>query len=290
MAKTYVLYNVEAGGGTINVKTEIAVLDVVYRDCVFVNMDDIKNYKVFLEGLEPADSIILCGGDGTLNYFVNAAKGLKLPREVYYYAIGSGNDFARDLGHEAGDDPNYTINRYLEELPTVTANGRKLLFLNGVGYGIDGYCCQEGDRIREENKKNRKKKKINYTGIAIKGLLGRYQQTNAVVTVDGNRYEYEDVWLAPAMHGRYYGGGMMPAPNQQRLGEDKKLTLMVMHRKSKLGTLVLFPTLFKGTHVKHTKYITMLEGKEITVQFDRPTPLQVDGEVLQDVTEYTAKI
>ena len=29
-------------------------------------------------------------------------------------------------------------------------------------------------------------------------------------------------------------------------------------------------------------------GSEITVEFDRPTPLQVDGETILNVTSYTA--
>ena len=36
--------------------------------------------------------------------------------------------------------------------------------------------------------------------------------------------------------------------------------------------------------------VTVIEGKDITVKFDRPTPLQVDGETVLGVTEYTAKI
>jgi hypothetical protein len=30
-------------------------------------------------------------------------------------------------------------------------------------------------------------------------------------------------------------------------------------------------------------------GHEITVEFDQPTPLQIDGETILDVTSYTAK-
>ena len=41
------------------------------------------------------------------------------------------------------------IGKYLKNLPQVEVNGKKYLFLNGVGYGIDGYCCEVGDKLRE---------------------------------------------------------------------------------------------------------------------------------------------
>ena len=46
--------------------------------------------------------------------------------------------------------------------------------------------------------------------------------------------------------------------------------------------------LFKGEHVRHTKHVDIFEGKEITVEFDRPTSLQIDGETILGVTSYTA--
>ena len=74
-------------------------------------------------------------------------------------------------------------------------NGKKYKFINGIGYGIDGYCCEVGDKMREEAVKD-----INYTSIAIKGLLFHYHPTNATVTVDGRKHTYKKVWLAPTMN------------------------------------------------------------------------------------------
>ena len=105
--------------------------------------------------------------------------------------------------------------------------------------------------------------------------------------VDGITYRFENVWIAPTMKGRYYGGGMIPTPSQNRLDPEGTLSVMVFHGKSKLKTLMIFPKIFKGEHIKHKKAVTVLTGKEITVAFDEPTPLQIDGETFTDVTEYT---
>ena len=162
-------------------------------------------------------------------------------------------------------------------------NGERRFFLNGIGYGIDGYCCLEGDRLRATSAKP-----VNYTSIAVKGLLFHYKPTSAVITVDGVKHTYEHVWLAPTMHGRYYGGGMIPTPQQNRLAQPRELSVMVFRSPSKLKALAVFPSIFKGEHVRHTDVVDVLTGREITVEFDRPTPLQIDGETVPDVTVYRA--
>ena len=162
------------------------------------------------------------------------------------------------------------------------------MFINGVGYGIDGYCCEVGDMLHEKNDNENTNKPINYTSIAIKGLLFHYKPTNATVTVDGKKHTYKKVWLAPTMNGKYYGGGMMPTPEQKRLQAEKKLSILVFHNSGKLKTLMIFPSLFKGKHIEYTKQVDILSGKEITVEFDRPAALQIDGETILNVTKYTA--
>ena len=132
-------------------------------------------------------------------------------------------------------------------------------------------------------------KPINYAGIAIKGLLFHYKPTHAKVTVDGVTSEFDRVWLAPSMNGRLYGGGMNIAPEQDRLAKPKTLSLVVLHGSGKLKTLVVFPSIFKGEHVKHTEMVSIMTGKEITLEFDRPVALQIDGETVLDVTRYTVR-
>ena len=86
--------------------------------------------------------------------------------------------------------------------------------------------------------------KINYTSIAIKGLLFKFKKVNATITVDGVKYEHKHVWLAPTMKGRYYGGGMLITPEQNRLDIDGILTAVI----------------FKGRRIS-IKLVTPLEGE-----------------------------
>ena len=226
---------------------------------------------------------MICGGDGTLNRFINESEGYPYENPLFFYPTGSGNDFMRDLGKDPGCEP-IPVNDYVKGLPTVTVNGQSSLFINAIGYGIDGYCCEVGDELRKKSDKP-----INYTSIAIKGLLFHFKPANAAITVDGKEYNFKKVWLAPTMYGRFYGGGMMTAPAQVRNNPDGTLSVVVMHGSGKLKTLIVFPSIFKGEHVSHTEMVEVITGRDITVRFDRPTALQIDGETIKNVTEYSVK-
>ena len=280
MSTYHVFYNGKSNNG--NGLEEIGTLKSMLPDDEFVFSDvTADTYENLLNKAGDA-TIILCGGDGTINRFVNDTKDIKINNEILYFATGSGNDFLRDVGKQKGEL--VELNKYIEKLPEVTVNGKTYKFLNNVGFGIDGYCCEVGDKLRAESDKP-----IDYTSIAIKGLLFYYKPVNATITVDGVTTEYKKVWLAPTMNGRYYGGGMMATPDQDRSNKDHTLSLLVMHGSGKLKTLIVFPSIFKGQHVKKTKMVKVITGKEITVVFDSPTALQIDGETFLGVTTYTAR-
>ena len=283
MSKYYILFNPKAGNGASATETKM-LNDILKEDELFYfDMTAIKSYKEFFENVDEDVKLIISGGDGTLNRFVNDVEITDLPFEIYYFATGSGNDFLHDIGKTKGEGI-VNITKYLQNLPIVTVNGKEYKFINAIGFGIDGYCCEVGDELRRKSDKP-----INYTSIAIKGLLFHFTPPNAEVTVDGKKYTYKKVWIAPTMNGRYYGGGMMTAPDQDRLNEEGSVSFASMYGKGRIKTLTVFPSIFKGEHIKHTDMVEIIKGHDITVKFDRPTALQVDGETIIDVTEYTVK-
>ncbi len=280
MATYHVLYNPKAanGQGCQNAKA----LDEILEGDTLVYVDVSKvDYPAFFASLKKKDRIIVAGGDGTLNKFLNDTADIDRTNSLYYFACGTGNDFMHDIGAAIRGKP-VCIDQYVEDLPQVIVKGKSYYFINGIGYGIDGYCCEVGDKQRESSTKP-----VNYTAIAIKGLLFHYKTTKAKIIVDGVTREYKKVWLAPTMNGRFYGGGMIPTPEQDRLSEAGNVSTMVYYGVGKLKALMVFPSIFKGEHVKHKKMVEILTGDVVTVEFDRPTPLQIDGETITDVTEYT---
>lgn len=280
----YVLYNTGAGthcavdGIREKMKSCFPGEKITFTDTVTLD-----NKREYISQIDASDRLVIVGGDGTLNRFVNAVEDREYAFPIYCYAAGTGNDFINDaVGVDS--DGLVMINDYIRALPLVTVNGKSYKFINGIGYGIDGYCCEVGDEYKERTGRS-----PNYTVIAFKGLLYGFKPVCAKVTVDGVTREYKNVWMAPTMNGRYFGGGMMVTPAQDRLNAERTVSVAVAHCKSRFKLLTLFPKLFKGTHVKHTDVFEVFVGKEVSVEFDRPTALQIDGETVRGVTSYSVK-
>lgn len=276
----HIIYNPLSGNGSAQENAEM-LCALSKNETALHDITEINEYSEFFASVNESDRIIICGGDGTLNRYVNATEGINHGHTVLYCPSGCGNDLARDLGCTVNDAP-FDITDHIKNLPKVTVNGKTYRFINNVGYGIDGYCCEVGDALKRDEKS------VNYTSIAIKGLIFHFKPCGATVTVDGKRYRYEMVWLAPTMKGRFYGGGMMPTPFQDRASATHELSLMVMHGAGKLKTLRIFPSIFKGMHIRHPKHVVIHKGHSITVTFDRPCALQIDGETILNVFTYTA--
>ena len=279
----YILYNTLSANKQGLEYSRLLLGNSVPEDAKMIEISSIKHYADFWASIDlEKDTVVISGGDGTLNRFVNENYGLTLPQNLFYFASGSGNDFKKDVADE--DTVLIPLHKYIKDLPTVTVNGKTSYFINGIGYGIDGYCCEEGDKLKAKSDKP-----VNYTAIAIKGLLFHFKPTNAKVTVDGVTKEYKRVWIAPTMKGRYYGGGMFVTPQQDRFDPEGKVSFAILHNSGALHTLMIFPSIFQGKHVEHTKQFEVRTGHEITVEFDRPTALQIDGETVLGVTSYTVK-
>ncbi len=279
--KYHVLYNPLSGNGLGHERSKKLYELLSGKEVVYEDVTKIDNLSVYLSEMDLDDRIVLCGGDGTLNHFANDLQGESLSREIYYYPAGSGNDFANDVNQNT-EKSFFLLNPYLENLPIVTINGVSRRFINGIGYGIDGYCCEEGDKVRSKSNKP-----VNYTPIAVKGLVYDFKPRNAVVTIDGETREYQRVWLAPTMFGRFFGGGMKMAPNQDRGNEQHEVSVIVVHDAGRLNLLPLFPKIFTGEHIKHTRYVEVKKGHNVHVMFDTPCALQIDGETLLNVKEYS---
>ena len=273
----YILYNPKAN----NENNDLNIINVS-EEGVSVKKISLIDLDVpeFFAGLSENDKVYICGGDGTLCRFANNSYGLEMPCPIYVIRSGTGNDFLNDIGQGKNDAPK-DIRRYLCDLPLVKVNGQSVRCINGAGLGVDGAVCNGV----EEFKKKTNKKKANYTVIALKELGYKYKRPNAKLTVDGQVYEYSEVWAMSTMKGRFYGGGMMVAPLQDR--ESGKVSVMAMHGGSRLKTLAVFTKIKNGGHAAHTEMVEIIEGYEISVEFDKPCYLQIDGEVYADVSSYS---
>jgi diacylglycerol kinase (ATP) len=76
-------------------------------------------------------------------------------------------------------------------------------------------------------------------------------------------------------NGTSYGGGMRVAPGANLTSGE--LEICVVGDMPKSEFLRAFPRVFRGTHVDHPQ-VTMLRGREVHIEADRPLRLIGDGE------------
>ena len=282
----YLLYNPLANGrhGEVGRDEALAYLQDKFENIKVKNVLELsRKLEAYMDSINEDDNIFFVGGDGTLNHIANVLAGRKCPCNVYFFKAGTGNDFFNDVLPNP-EDKLLKVNSYIESLPTINVNGESLLFVNGVGIGIDGQICEIGEELKAKTTQ-----KVNYTAIAIKLLLGKFKRMDIKVNIDGKEMEFKKVWLATVMHGKFLGGGMMLTPDQVR--NSGELTLSVIHGSGRFKTLMLFLQIFKGLHIKKfPKNCEVFKGKHIEVISTTPRPIQIDGEVVKDVTKYEAII
>ena len=277
----YVLFNKLANNGEGEKRADALLTSLgvtegdEYKKIGLVGLD----MKEFVGSVTADDIIYFVGGDGSLNRLANDLDGVDVPCPVYLISGGTGNDFMKDIVENYPSEGYTDIREFIKNLPTIRVNGEERKFINGIGYGIDGMCCEVADQLKAQGKK-----KIDYTSLTIRLLLFKYKCPTATVTIDdGEEIKIEKVWLASAMNGRYYGGGMKEAPDQDRKGD--KLTCVIWHGSGRVKTLASFPSIFKGEHVKKD-IVSVYTAKKIKVKFDIPTAMQIDGDTVLNVSEY----
>lgn len=258
------------------IESKFLVLDeFTYTDVV--SIDDLVSY---IKNLPEDTTPVICGGDGTIGQFVSLLDDEYISRDILYFPCGSGNDFARDVLDSEKKEV-IKLNDYIDNLPKVVVNDKKYRYINNVGFGVDGYVCEEADRLRKHTNIP-----INYAVIAIKGLLFKFKPKTARITVDGEEYTFKKVWIASTFNGRYYGGGMKVAPDQDRFNEGHVQTFLCLHNCGKIKAMIVFSSIFSEKHLKYTKNVTLLRGKAIDVVFDTPSGIQLDGEAQSNITSY----
>jgi len=97
MKKAVLLYNTQAGRGRIG--RNIDKIVAVFRDAGYLMRTKIIEFDSNpLDGSEDVDLAVVAGGDGTLNYIINAMKSKGLSLTLGVIPAGTANDFAGALG------------------------------------------------------------------------------------------------------------------------------------------------------------------------------------------------
>lgn len=215
--------------------------------------------------------IIAIGGDGTVNEVLN---GLSNPECVHLGVIpcGSGNDFATAAGISL--DPEEAIKLILETEPKYTdyMECSGVRGLNVIGTGIDV------EILRRCYKAKFLKGSANYFTSLLISLI-RFSLYRFTTERDGRKGKHHGL-IVCACNGKQFGGGMPICPDA--ICDDGVMNIVLVQdvRKSMVPGALL--SLMRGKILR--RHYTLHEhAKRLKVEFEHPAPLQIDGEIYEDL-------
>lgn len=216
--------------------------------------------------------VYACGGDGTLNEAVNGAAG-QPHVAVTQYPIGSGNDFIKIFGD--GRERFFQ----LENLLDCELTGFDLIRCNDR-YAIN--VCSLGFDARIGTDIARYKKIPLVKGVGayilsvianvIKGISEHY-----IIAIDGEIFD-GDFSLVCICNGRWYGGAFNPVPEARP--DDGILDVLLVKSVSRLTVARLISKYAKGRYREMGDMVTHFRCRNLAVQFDKPTLINLEGEIL----------
>ena len=215
------------------------------------------------------DSLIVIGGDGTINEVINNYHG----KEFVYLAYGSGNDLARSLKFDRNSiDINKLLNsKEIDDYTVGVVNDKK--FCSGFDLGFNA------DIIKSANSSKFKK----YLGKRIyllEGVLGilKLRKYKAEICWDNNKINTEKLYLLNVMIQPYEGGGIKFAPNAT--GKSDELHVMIMKDMSILTFIYNYLCLLLNKHY-NLKNVDLITTNRLTVTTNQEY-FQIDGELVKN--------
>jgi len=216
------------------------------------------------------DAVVSMGGDGTLNEVVNGIAGNSVV--LGFIPAGSGNDFGRTVG--IGSYSTDTACRVIakgnvQEINIGQVNGR--YFINIAGSGFD---AEVGLTANTWGKKHFRGY-MAYVASILRQLVV-FKPQEVVIELDGTARQAK-VWFVAIANARYFGGGLMIAPQADLY--DDLFDVCIVKEITKFELLKMIPKVFKGEHVHHPA-VELHRATHVRVSSPVQLAVQADGEVL----------
>jgi len=219
------------------------------------------------------DGLIAAGGDGTLFEVLNGLYAHHDPNRVPLgiVPVGTGNAFARELGLMPGD---------WEKAIGIIERGRKrpvdvgrvqtaqetFHFLNIIGAGLPVDAMKTAEKLK-------------FIGPAAYSIATLLCTINLKIyplhiEINGKNIDQESIFVEIS-NTRYTGTSFLIAPDA--VLDDGLLDVTLVRKLSRRRLLRLFPTIYKGHHVRYEEVFTR-KAKEIRISAPKGLMLAPDGE------------
>ena len=216
------------------------------------------------------------GGDGTLNEVINGivtSGAHACASSLVVIPAGSGNDFMKSISKKAPvkEILHNAIDGLAVPVDVVKVNGRYSMNISSVGF----------DAEVAANAAWLKKLPFVFGGLSywlgIIVTLMKYRNHLLTISIDGKEMKLKSLLVAVA-NGRFYGGGIQPAPDASI--NDGFLDICLIDQKNIFEILRFFPKYVKGKHGS-LNGVSFFKARKAKINCNREIAINIDGEIIQ---------
>ena len=256
--------------------------DLIVEETGAVGEASLFAHKLALEG---AEIVIAAGGDGTISEVADGLLRAGGASQLGIMPAGTGSDFARGFGLD-GDIEAAAARIASGTTRTIDAgcvnyvDGHGALasryFINISSLGVSGPTARA---VNDAKTGDRMSGKAVFLWHTVRELI-RYRFQEVRITIDDQPPFEARIALVAVANGRFFGGGMMIAPDA--LVDDGLLDIVVIHGRSKLSLVMDIRLVYSGAHRKLAS-CTFLRGRKVDIEplgdpLANGALLDVDGE------------
>ena len=198
--------------------------------------------------------IFAIGGDGLAHLVLQVAVPAQIPFVVI--PAGTGNDFARSLGHSRS--------QLVALLRRVVTTPPRPVDLGNVDSEWFGAILSTGfdSVVNERANSLRWPKGAARYNAAIALELPKFRAIEYELTVDGTQMNIEAMLIAVG-NGKSYGAGMKICPDAQL--DDGLFDLVILEPVSTVEFIKVFPQVYPGKHIDHPQ-VTSIRAQKVRIE------------------------
>ncbi len=283
--KTLLIYNPRAGRSTARPQLSeiVSLLQPSFGELVVQTTLHPGHARELAQALgKNYDTVICCGGDGTLNETIDGLLAAGAKAKVGYIPIGSTNDLAKNIGVPTD------LQQNARQLARGETHGYDVGQLNGRCFT---YFASFGPGVSVSYSTPQKMKNaLGYSAYMINGFLFQVIPTlqqvkpkHIRITYDGHVIE-DDFYFGAVSNAYSVAGGMFRYSERDVRFNDGLFEVMLVRRLR--HATQIFPMLYKmHRHDYDGKTLLLLQAKDLTFEFSEPVPWTLDGEFSGNVTK-----